>query len=168
MTSADAVFLLSQALREHARRLRDARKPCRAHTLDEFHSYRYGEDDAFYPIDQLGRPWLGHRTAVARAELAAAGYEDYSRSYTSKEDPWRHVYWGGEVPLWNWALPRQSELATRVPRSAFLDQLAAVLESRVKLRRLGPRGRGGAGALFRDPNDTLRPGTMLHARCERS
>ena len=144
MSAHDAEAFVAD-LREHLEQLRTGKRRMGSRKLAEFRSFRYGEDDAFYPIDAGGRPWRKHRVTVSRAELAAAGYEDYCRGWkwASKEDPWRHVYWSGEVPLWYWGAS-SAEHETRLRRARFLEHLAAVLESR-----------GGGGVPSRDPRAAL-------------
>lgn len=115
-------------LRAHSQELQAGKRRIGSRKLAEFRSFRYGEDDAFYPIDARSRPWRKHRIPVSRAELVAAGYEEYCRGWRSfpDADPWRHVYWGGEVPLWCWC----AEYETRHRRARLLEHLASVVESR--------------------------------------
>jgi len=129
----NAIRALVVDLRKHAEELRSAKLSSRSETLAEFRSFSFGEDDAFYPIAKPDRLWLKHRVPVSHIDLEAAGYEDYWRSWKCSldTDPWRHVYWGGEVPLWSWSCPKQSEITTRLPRADFLERVAARLESRL-------------------------------------
>lgn len=127
-----ALLAFAADLRQHVEQLRRGKRRMGSRKPMEFRSSRYGEDDAFYPIDARGLPWRKHRVAVSRAELAAAGYEEYCRGckWLPEADPWRHVYWSGEVPLWYWGA-NSSEHETRLRRARFLEHLVAVVESRV-------------------------------------
>lgn len=117
------------ALREHACQLRGEPSVRRDRLLAEFRSRKCGEDDAFLPRDTCGEVWRGLAAPVTRDELTRAGYAPYALSWHT-EDPWRHIYWGGEVPLWRWDYPERSQRATRILRAVFLDRLASVVAMR--------------------------------------
>ena len=140
----EAIRAFVADLREHIEHLRTGKRRMGSRRLAEFRSSCYGEDDAFYPLDWGGRPWRKHRVAVTRAELAAAGYEEYYRGWrwAPNADPWRHIYWGGEVPLWRSDAPG-AEHETRLRRARFLEHLSVVLESRMQ-----PKAQGGGGTPF--------------------
>jgi hypothetical protein len=131
MNAGNALRAFVADLRKHAEQLRTGKRRMGSRKLAEFRSSRYGDDDAFYPRDLCGRPWRNHRVAVSRGELAAAGYEDYCRTWKwlPNADPWRHIYWNGEVHLWYWGA-NSGEHHTRLSRARFLEHLVAVVEAR--------------------------------------
>ena len=121
--------MLVSALREHACQLRGEPGVCRGSLLAEFRSRKCGEDDAFLPRDTCGELWRGLAAPVTRDELTRADYAAYALAW-HEEDPWRHIRWGGEAPLWRWDYPENSQRATRILRAVFLDRLASVVAMR--------------------------------------
>lgn len=142
MNYRSALQALIADLRNHAEQLRTGdRRTRRSRKLAEFRSFHYGEDDKFYPLDGGGRPWRKHRIAVSRAALAAAGYEEYYRTWRwmPQADPWRNVSLGGEMPLYHWASTGDGERETRLSRARFLERLADMLESVLqRITKAGP------------------------------
>lgn len=156
MNSGSAFDAFVADLCIHVEQLRADKCRMGSRKLAQFRSFRYGEDDAFYPIDARSLPWRKHRVAVSRAELIAAGYEEYCRGWKWRPDadPWRHVYWGGEVPLWYWGVD-SAEHETRLPRARLLEHLAAVLKCRRELSDSGraevPSGGRAQSSMQADP-----------------
>jgi len=131
--SSSNVWEFVSDLRKHAEQLRAENRRIGSKKLAEFRSFRYGEDDAYLPLDARGLPWRKHVIAVSRGELTQAGYEDYCRGWkcAAEADPWRHVRWGGEVPLWHWGV-NSAEHETRLRRAKLLERIADVVELRAK------------------------------------
>lgn len=101
--------------------------------LCEFRNHSFGRLDAFYPINRAANPWRGHRIAITRAELDAAGYPAFAKLFRGADrDVYRSVEVGGEVPLYPFDdygnFHRRPGL--RKPRAEFLTRLAEVLEAR--------------------------------------
>jgi len=100
--------------------------------LVAFTSFDSGASERFYPTAPHNIPWRGHRVAVTRAELIAAGYPEFYTNFGRDSDPFATVPVDGRLMLGtpSWAYSGNPWPRTEIPRRQFLGRLADVLQLR--------------------------------------